>query len=187
MIKKLTLTGLIVLLICAAFPFSSVFAAPLPDDPNPETGKDSYPRLEKAFQRIKAWYEKQDKYLEKSDDFIARAETFIAKAEARGLDVSSLRSLLDNFTKSLPVVRSAHERAGEIIASHNGFEENGKVVDAIAAAQTVKDAASALQEARQAHLGKAKVLAEAINAFWRANKPPRSNSDTAFPLPASGE
>jgi hypothetical protein len=182
MFKRLVISGLIVLMTMAMLPTSSVFAAPLREDPNPGNGKEAYPRIEKAFQRVNEWYARQGEFLARSGDFIARAEKFIGKAEERGLDTSSLRSLLESFAGSIPAVQDAHDRAGAIISAHNGFDENGKVVDINLARQTVKDAAAALQEGRQAHLGKGKALGEAIKAFWQANKPPRP-SDKALPVP----
>lgn len=185
MLRKLILVGLAISLLVAALPVTRVFAAPLGDDPKPDKGKDAYPRLEKAFQRMKDWYDKQGEFLAKSGDFINKAETFIGKAEQKGLDTSSLRLLLESFASSLPVVQSAHDRAGAIMAAHNGFDESGKVTDVQAASQTVKEAAAALQDGRQAHLGKGKALAEAIKAFWQANKPPRPTpGEKPFPAPS---
>jgi hypothetical protein len=161
------------ILAVVVMPSSNAFASPVGDDPNPGQGKDVYPRLEKAFQRVQNWYEMQGEFLAKADGYISKAETFIDKAEQRGLDVSALRSLLEDFKKSIPLVQAAHDRAGAIIVDHNGFDANGKVIDPQAASQTVKDAASALQEGRQAHLGKGKALAAAIKEFWQDNKPPR--------------
>jgi len=183
MIRKFLLAALVVLMIVSVMPARSVFAAPVGEDPNPDRGKDANARLEKAFQRVKDWYEKQGEFLGKTDEYIAKAESFIGKAEQRGLDPSSLRSLLESFKSSLPVVQAAHDRAGVIISAHNGFDANGKVIDREAAAQTVKDAGSALQEGRQAHLGKGKALAEAIKAFWKDNKPPRPSTSNDTPLP----
>lgn len=173
MYKKLLLAGVVGLLIASVMPVASVFAAPVGEDPNPDQGKDVYPRLEQAFKRVQSWYEKQGEFLERADDYIRKAKTFISKAEQRDLDTSALRSLLESFESSIPVVQAAHDRAGAIITAHNGFDANGKVTDPEKAAQTVKDAASALQEGRQAHSGKGKALAEAIKAFWKDNKPPR--------------
>jgi len=182
MYKKLLLAGVVVLLIVSVMPVTRVFSAPVGDDPNPGRGKDVYPRLEKAFRRVQSWYEKQGEFLEKADDTISKAETFISKAEQRGLDTSALRSLLESFESSLRAVQMAHDRAGAIISAHNGFDANGKVTDPEKAAQTVKDAATALQEGRQAHLGKGKALAEAIRAFWKDNKPPRPTPTNETPL-----
>jgi len=187
MVKKLLLAGVVGLLIVSVMPVTGVFAAPLGEDPNPGQGKDVYPRLEKAFKRVQDWYEKQGEFLERADDYIRKAETFIGKAEQRGLDTSALRSLLESFEGSLPAVQKAHERAGEIISTHDGFDANGKVTDPGKAAQTVKDAASALQEGRQAHLGKGKALAEAIKAFWKDNRPPRPTTPNETLLPPPNE
>lgn len=187
MYKKLLLAGVVVLLIVSVIPVSRVFAAPVGDDPNPGRGKDVYPRLEKAFQRVRNWYEKQGEFLAKADDTISKAETFIGKGEQRGLDTTALRSLLESFESSLPLVQAAHDRAGAIISAHNGFDANGKVTDPEIAVQTVKDAASALQEGRQAHLGKGKALAEAIRAFWKDNQPPRPTKTNETLLPPPNE
>lgn len=185
MSKKFLLAAVVVLIIASVMPAMSVFAAPIGDDPNPGQGKDANPRLETGFQRVQNWYDKQGEFLEKADGYISKAETFIDKAEQRGLDTSALRSLLESFESSLPLVQAAHDRAGAIISTHHGFDANGKVTDREAAAQTVKDAASALQEGRQAHLGKGKALAEAIKAFWQDNKPqrPSTTNDTLLPPP----
>lgn len=185
MIKKFLLVAVVVLIIASVMPATSVFAAPVGDDPNPDREKDVSLRLEQAFQKVKNWYEKQGEFLEKADEFITKAETFIDKAEQRGLDTSALRSLLDSFENSLPMVQAAHNRAGDIISAHNGFDANGKVTDRETAAQTVKDAASALQEGRQAHSGKGKALAEAIREFLQNNKPsrPSKTNDALVPPP----
>ena len=97
MIRKFLLAALVVLMIVSAMPARSVFAAPVGEDPNPDRGKDADARLEKAFQRVQDWYEKQGEFLGKTDEYIAKAETLISKAEQRGLDTSSLRSLLESF------------------------------------------------------------------------------------------
>jgi hypothetical protein len=187
MIKKLMMVGLVVMMLTVLLPVASAGAAPLKDVPNPGSGKNAYPRVEKAFQRVKNWYEKQGVFLTRSGEFISKAEKFIAKADAKGLDTSSLKGLLDSFANSIPAVQAAHDRAGAIISAHNGFDGNGKVTDITAAAQTVKDAAAALQEGRQAHLGKGKALAEAIRAFWQANKPHRTNAGTNTLTPVPSE
>jgi hypothetical protein len=185
MFKKFMLVGLVVMMLALALPGASVGAAPMNEDPDPGTGKNAYPRVEKAFQRVKNWYDRQGEFLARSGDFISKAEKFLAKAEEKGLDTSSLRNLLDSFASSIPAVQAAHDRAGAIISAHNGFDGAGKVTDIKAATQSVKDAATALQEGRQAHLGKGRALAEAIRAFWQANKPHRPNNgtDTLNPVP----
>jgi hypothetical protein len=182
MAKKMMLVGLVVMMLAVLVPVASASAAPLNVTPTP--GSDAHPRVEKAFQRVKTWYDLQGKFLTKSADFISKAEKFIAKAQSKGLDTSSLQSLLDAFANSIPAVQAAHEQAGAIISAHNGFDAAGKVTDLQAAIQTVKDAAAALQEGRQAHLGKGKALAQAIRAFWLANRPQHATTgETGTPAP----
>jgi hypothetical protein len=187
MIKKLMLVGWVVMMLAVMLPVASVSAAPLKDVPNPGSGKNAYPHVEKAFHRVKNWYDKQGLFLIKTREFISKAEIFIAKAEENGLDASSLKTLLDSFADGIPAVQAAHDRAGAIISAHNGFDGNEKVTDITAAAQTVKGAAAALQEGRQAHLGKGKALAEALRAFWQANKPHRINMGTNSLTPVPNE
>jgi hypothetical protein len=184
MIRKLMLMGLVMMIMAVLLPVASAGAAPLKDVPTPGSGKNAYPRVERAFQRVKNWYDKQGVFLTRSGEFISRAEKFLAKAEEKGLDTSSLRGLLDSFANSIPAVQAAHDRAGASISAHNGFDGNGKVTDITTAVQTVKDATAALQEGRQAHLGKGQALAEAMRAFWQANKPHRPNNrnSTLTPL-----
>jgi peptidoglycan hydrolase CwlO-like protein len=181
MIRKLVVLVLIMVVLAGATPTGYVFAAPLLDDPNPDNGKDAYPRIEKAFQRVNARYAKQGAFIDKAEKFISKAETLIGKATERGLDVSAVQAALDVFADSLPAVQMAHDRAGVIISAHNGFDGNGRAIDINLAAQTVRDAATALQEARRAHLGKGKALAEAIRAFIKANRA-RRTSDGPLPL-----
>jgi hypothetical protein len=187
MIKRFLLAATVVLILASVMPATSVFAAPVGEDPKPGRAKEAYPRLEKAFQRVQDWYERQGEFLSKTDDYISKAETFIAKAEQRGLDASALRSLLENFENSIPLVEAAHDRAGAIISAHNGFDASGKVTDAKMAAQTVKEAASALQEGRQAHLGKGKALAKAIREFWQDNRPPKPSTENDPPVSPPNE
>lgn len=187
MIKKLMLIGIAVIILAVSLPMASVNAASIGDDPNPGVGKDAYPRVEKAFVRVKDWYNKQGEFISKSGGFISKAQTLIAKGKDRGLDTSAVQSALDAFANSIPAVQAAHDRAGAIISSHNGFDGNGKVTDIKTAVQTVKDAATALQEGRQAHLGKGKALAEAIRNFIKANKPQRPGDTNSQLLPIPNE
>jgi hypothetical protein len=175
-LKKFTLMMLVAVLGVSILPVLSVLAAPMSDDPNPQNGKDSYPRIEKSLERVKSWYEKQGQFLEKAGRAIDKAQNLINKANSKSLDTSAVQSALDAFKSALPAVEAAHEKAGAIISAHKGLDENGKVVDAKIAAQTVKDAAAALQEGRRAHLGVGKTLREAIRSFIQANRPFRSGN-----------
>jgi hypothetical protein len=177
-IKKFTLFVVMAALMFATMPFSSVYAAPLNDDPAPQNGQDGHPKIEKGFAHVKSWYEKQGQFIGKADQVIGKAQDLINKANEKGLDASSVQSALDVFKADLASVKTAHDKAGVIISAHNGFDANGKVVDASIAAQTVKDASAALQEGREARQGSVKTLREAIRAFIQANKPFRPAKST---------
>jgi hypothetical protein len=180
-VKKVMLIVLVAALAIAMLPVSIVLAAPLHDDPDPQNGQSGFPRIEKGFQRVKSWYEKQGNFLDKAGQAIDKTQKLINKANEKGLNVSTVQSALDAFKATLPAVEAAHKKAGVIISAHNGLDANGKVVDAKIAAQTVKDAAAALQEGRQAHLGAGKTLREAVRTFIQANKPPRPGNGNAVP------
>ena len=187
MFKKFAMFALIAVLLVAAFPFSAAAAAPMSDDPNPGKGKDAYPRIEKVYARLQEWYAKQGEFLAKAPEMISKTETLIEKASAKGLDVSALQSALDAFEATLPAAQSAHDKAGQILAAHAGFDDKGKVTDFQAALQTVKDAGAALREARQAHLEAGQKLREVVRAFIAANRPPRTNNGNGEPLPAPAQ
>jgi hypothetical protein len=171
MFKKLMIVCMLFVVLAATLPVTSVFAAPLGGDPNPGSGNDTYPQVEKAFARVKEWYTKQGEFITRSGEFISKAESLISKANEKSLDTSAVHSALDAFSNSIPAVQAAHDRASVIISAHDGFDGNGKVTDIKLATQTVKYAAAALQEGRQAHLGKGKALLEAIRAFIKPNRP----------------
>ena len=83
MFRKMVIVGMVFALLVAALPFTSVFAAPLGDDPNPGNGKDAYPRVEKAFARVKEWYNKQGVFITKSGEFISKAEIADCQSERK--------------------------------------------------------------------------------------------------------
>jgi hypothetical protein len=182
--KKFIFLVLTTALVFAVLPLSSVYAAPLSDDPTPQNEPGGHPKIEKGFARVKSWYEKQSQFLEKAEQAVSKAQNLIIKANQKGLDASAVQTALDVFKSRLVTIQAAHDKAGLSISTHNGFDENGKVVDAKIAAQTVKDASAALQEGRQARQGAGKTLREAIRAFIQANKPPRpanGNTEPAQP------
>jgi len=106
-------------------------------------------RLSKMYQRELEWLKRQQERLDHTDEMAARVEELISKANEKGLDTSALQAAVQAYQASIIEAQSAHDAAADILAAHDGFDENGKVTDRDAAVQTVKDARKSLEEARR--------------------------------------
>jgi len=173
LIAKFALVALIVAVTVAVFP-STVLAAPVHDDPQPGKGNDRIQRIEKrledSFDRMQNVYERQGDLLDRSDEMVIRVENLIAKAEEKGLDASAIQSALVNFEDTIPAAQTAHDEAGALIASHDGFDDKGKVTDPQVATETIKALREAFKSYRDAFDGTGKTLRETIRQFIQENK-----------------
>lgn len=170
--KKTFLFAMTVALIIAAIPVTKVFAAGEYDPPVPPTnGQISNERLERIWARELRAYERQGRALDQSDTFIEKVQARIDKAAENGKDVTALQAALDAFEAAIQEARPVYESAGEIVKSHQGFDENGHVTDSEQARETIKELRNKLKEVRSTMNGTGKALREAIKAFREANKP----------------
>ncbi len=132
---------------------------------------DSYPRLQKAWAREQKVYDRLGKFFDNVDQRIQNGQDRIDKAKANGKDVTALQDALDAFSAAVKQARPIYESANGIVASHQGFDENGNVVDAVKAFQTVLDMRSKLVQIRDIIVPPAKALRQAIQEFRQANPP----------------
>jgi hypothetical protein len=139
-------------------------------------------RLESVWIKEQAIYTKLGSFLNNSDPFLTRAQGFINKAKANGKDTSALQAALDAFANALKQAEPIYQSAGEIISSHKGFDENGKVINQVQALATVKDLRNNFIEIHQLLLGPRQALKDAFKAFREANK----SSTTPTPTQSSG-
>lgn len=107
----------------------------------------------------------------KADEFITNAHSLIDKANQKGWDTSVVQVTLNAFTAIIPTAQAAHNPGAAIIASHNGFNADGKVTDRAVAVETVKALGQVLKDTRLAMNRTGQALREAVKAFRNAHRP----------------
>jgi hypothetical protein len=176
--KKFWLIALVSALGLGSLPLVNAFAlqpsALTTPTPPPQLATD---RLETVWAREQAIDTKLGSFLNNSDTFISRIQALIDKAKTKGKDTTALQSALDAFTNAVKQAQPIYQDAGVIVSSHQGFDENGKVIDQPEALATVKSLRDKFTEIHQLLLDPRTTLQNVIKAFRAANKP------TATPAP----
>jgi shikimate 5-dehydrogenase len=167
-VKKFALIVPVLVIGLAALPSTEIAAATLQDPPSLPANST---RLEKVWVRMQTVYHRQDDRLAKTNDLVARVQNLIDKTNQKGWDTSTIQAKLDAFASVIPAVQVAHDPGAAIIASHNGFDANGKVVDRSTAVATVKFLGQVVKDTRAAMNGTGQELRQAIKAFRNAHKP----------------
>jgi hypothetical protein len=171
-LRKTVMAALAAALALAALPLSGASALSPAEPPAPPAGGQiSNEKLEQAWAREQRIYEKLGKLFDNSDSLLEKVQGLIDRAAAAGKDVSAVQAALDAFEAAIKQARPIYESGKGIIASHQGFDQDGKVTDAEKAKQTVQDMRAKLKEIHTALGGTGKALREAIRAFREANKP----------------
>ncbi len=163
--NKMILAVLTVALVFASFPATSAFA----QGQNPP--KLTNEKMEEIWARILRRNEKMGKMFDENNPRLTKLQELIDKAKANGKDVVAVQTALDNFKAALKTAKPIYESIKGIVASHQGFDANGKVTDAEKAKSTLKDLRDKSQELKSALDGTRKALGEAIKSFRAANKP----------------
>ena len=81
------------------------------------------------------------KSLDRSDEIETRALNRITELKKQGKDVSALETMLDRFYDLIVNAEQAQSKAKSIINLHQGFDDQGKVIDLKLARDTIKIAA----------------------------------------------
>jgi len=179
-LKKVFLIAMVAALGLAALPAVNVYALGQTDPSTPTApGQISTDRLEQIWSREQAAYGRWGKFFDNVDARISKAQELIDKAKANGKDVSALQAALNAFSDAVKQAKPIYESGKGAIASHQGFDSNGKVTDQTKAIDTVRDLGGKLKEIRQTIFPAAKALREAVRAFREANHP------AATPAPGS--
>lgn len=167
--RKTILIALIAALGVASLPFVTVSAAgAMPVF----QGQGSNERLERIWARQLRIYERIGNGFEREDRFIERVQGLIDRAEQNGKDISAVQAALDAFEAAVKDAHSIYESMNGIVNSHQGFDEDGSVIDSEKAHETVQAMHEKLEELKAAMVGTGKALAEAIKAFREANPRP---------------
>lgn len=95
--------------------------------------------IEKAFANQQKVYERHEKAIERAPQREKKAQRLLERAAEKGMDTSAARAALEGVRQAFATAAPLHEQAGKLIQTHPGFDANGKVTDAVVAAQTVED------------------------------------------------
>ena len=168
--QKTILAALIVALMVAALPLTSVFAA--------GNNEISNERLESLWQKMLKRYERVGRMFDNDAKLADRAEEMISRLKQEGKPTAELESALKAYEDALKVAHPLYESCKGIINSHKGFDSSGKVTDAEQAKETVKSLGEKFGEIRNAMDGTGKALVELMKSIRDQYKP--------TPIPSSG-
>jgi hypothetical protein len=171
--KKTILLVLSAALAVTALPLLTARAAGNNDPTPPPTEQVSNEKLEQVWARQLHKYERLGKGFDRLDTFTDKAQRLIDKAKENGKDVSAVQAALDAFAAAAKEAEPVYASARGIVESHEGFDDNGKVIDLEKAKETVKSMHDKLKEIKSAMNGTGKALREAIKAFREANPRPQ--------------
>jgi hypothetical protein len=132
-------------------PANTAFAASPGQTPPPPT-KDTTvtnERLEKTFQGLKKLLEMEGKQLERVKNFITRLEENLKKAKENGKDMPQLAKSIETNKQKLSAAQAAYGKAGALIKTHAGYDDNGKVTDQEKAISTIKEGRKLLFEVQK--------------------------------------
>lgn len=170
--KKVFLVAMIAALGLAALPGANVYALGQAEPSTPTApGQMATDRLEQIWSREQAAYNRWGKFFDNADARTSKAQELIDKAKANGKDVSALQAALDALSNAVKKAKPIYESGKGVIASHQGFDADGKVTDQTKAIETVRDLGGKLREIRETIFPAAKALREAIRDFREANRP----------------
>jgi pyruvate/2-oxoglutarate dehydrogenase complex dihydrolipoamide acyltransferase (E2) component len=171
--KKVILAVVMGTFTLAALPVRSAFAA---GDPDPSTPPEEMPvsneRLERLWAREIRVFERLGKAFDRSDAMVEKIQSLIDQASQNGKDASAVQAALDAFEAAVNQAEPLYQSAQDVISSHKGFDENGKVTEPVLARETVKELGLKLKEVKATLGGTGKALREAIKAFREANHRP---------------
>ena len=162
--KKTSLLALAAVLALASLPFTSVSAAGQ-NDPSTPQSQVSNERLEQIWAHQLRVYNRFGRV----DQFTDRIQHLIDRGKANGKDVSAVQAALNTFEVAAKEAHPTYESMKSIVNSHQGFDENGKVIDPVKAQETVRAMHEKIQEIKTTMSGTGRALREAIRAFRQAN------------------
>jgi hypothetical protein len=169
-LRKFTLLMLIITLTMVALPVSTASAAGLKaDDTPPTTSADRTVRLSLVWERLQRTYDRQGLRLERADAFLDALQTRLDLANKNGKDTSAIQAALDVLSQAIKDANPIHQSAKGIIASHKGFDADGKVTDRLQALETIRSLGRSIQNVRDLVSDPHRLLREALIAFREAN------------------
>jgi hypothetical protein len=120
--------------------------------PPPPSGERLDQQLVVCRDRLEGWLGVQENNLERAAGAIDRIEQILEKAEEQGIDVGEARTLLAEMVSHLATARQHHDQAAAILEAHQGYDDDGSVVDRELAGDTCRTGRDALANGRDALL-----------------------------------
>ncbi len=159
-------------LALTSIPMMSAYALTPADVPTPPApGLFGQTRLELAWARQQYVHDRMAVLFDNVEVRISQGQALIDRAKAKGKDVTAVQAALDAFAAAVKQAQPIFESMNGIVASHQGFDANGKVTDLSQALNTVQTMAGKIQSIRGILVPPAKALRDAIQAFRQANSP----------------
>jgi hypothetical protein len=158
--------ALLIALVAVGMSFGSASAAPAKPTPTPPANAALSRTYKIEHDRLKL----QDVRLKNSIQYAGKIDELIAKLKAKGQDTTALEQVVAAFRAGIAQARAEWQAASVTLATHTGFDDNGKVTNADQARATLKDAHSHMEQAHTiAHAAYAKLHA-AFVAYRKAHR-----------------
>jgi len=170
-IKIFTLLVLVITITLSAIPISTASAVGFTTDdiPPTESAKRTN-RLAFIWERLQRTYDRQGLRLDRADNLLDNLQSRLDLANDNGKDTAAVQAALDLISQAIKDVNPIHQSAKGIIASHKGFDSDGKVTDRIQALETVHSLGQSIKEVRDLVSDPFKLLQDALTAFREANR-----------------
>lgn len=153
-------------------PLSSV-----PDEPLPvegESGRLQQEVLERLFIRETNNHELQERSIIQAEKLVDRIEELISQANENGKDTSALEKAISETRGNIADSQQLFNDVETQIQNHAGFDDSGKVQDAVEAKATLESIREGNKEVRQTLGEGLKIIREAVKIFREANPKPEN-------------
>ncbi len=147
----------------ATFSFPARVALAAPEDPQNYVNTKSLDHLQRALI-------KQQANVEKAYALVPEYENLFMEAGWYGIDTTSIAAALITYQSQLDTAVPFITSAADILSAHEGYDDNGKVIDPSAATLTIKNARQALVNARNLLVKAGKDFATALKS-WKNKRP----------------
>lgn len=121
--------------------------------------------LEAAFARASEGLPALEERLSKSEQIVERLAEFITNQDALGRDTSLLQTALQTFEAGVAEIEAQINTASELVNTHEGFDQDGNVIDTDSAQSTIESIRSALSGLRSQVSGILSSLRETVRDF----------------------
>jgi hypothetical protein len=146
--SKAVLVVLTVVLTVAAGPVVKAHAlgasvVPTPPAPGGVRGQ----RLGLLWQRELSIRDRMEYAFDHAGERLALAQEVIDQTRAKGRDTAAVQAALNALAGAIQKAKPLLDRSSELIATHQGFDASGNVIDPFLAAQTIKAVSEKLRMA----------------------------------------